>query len=292
MARRSRLALLTPLTRLARLPVRHAPAVWLALSCSLATLPTAQAADAPPAPNVSAASAVRTAPRDVRGAWKIVQARTEPILDTRRTRLDLGADGRLSGHTSCNTMSGDYALDGSSIRIGRIVTTRMACGPTALEQEDRILSALEAAKTIKVRDDGLLEIRDEDGRGVLRALRFETAQAEPETQPPPASDLPKTGAGVPSWPVVGRQGAIKVVIVPLASARDRTAYDREIGAICGDGESCFVNFFSNSTGAPVTVPLPDAIANEATAVFRRSVKQGGEFFRWSCRLGLPTGDCF
>jgi heat shock protein HslJ len=258
----------------------------------LVNLPVAMAADAPGAPEVAAVAGAPAAPRDVRGAWKIVQARTEPILDTRRARLDLSNDGRLSGHTSCNTMSADYVLDGAAIRIGRIATTRMACGPLSMEQEDRVLSALEAAKTIKVRDDGLLEIRDEDGRGVLRALRFDAAPAEPETTAAPAAEPPKPGAAAPSWPVVGRQGIIKVVIVPVASARDREAYDREIAAICGDGESCFVNFFSNSTGAPVTVPLPDVIANEATAIFRRSVKQGGEFFRWSCHLGLPTGDCF
>lgn len=272
--------------------LRHALLAALVLACGLGGLPQTMAADAPAAPASAAVPGSPAAARDVRGAWKIVQARIEPILDARRARLDLGADGRLSGHTSCNTMSAEYALEGSSIRIGRIATTRMACGPLLMEQEDRILSALEAAKTIKVRDDGLLEIRDEDGRGVLRALRFETEQATAPTQAPPVTDPPKAGTVAPSWPVVGRQGIIKVVIVPLASARDRVAYDREIAAICGDGESCFVNFFSNSTGAPVTVPLPDAIANEATVVFRRSVKQAGEFFRWSCRLGMPTNDCF
>jgi len=272
--------------------LRRALLASLALACGLGGLPQTMAADAPAASTSPAVARAPAAAGDVRGAWKIVQARIEPILDTRRARLDLGPDGRLSGHTSCNTMSAEYTLEGSSIRIGRIATTRMACGPLLMEQEDRILSGLEAAKTIKVRDDGLLEIRDEDGRGVLRALRFETEQVTAPTQAAPAADPPKSKAAAPSWPVVGRQGVINVVIVPLASARDRAAYDREIAAICGDGESCFVNFFSNSTGAPVTVPLPDVIANEATAVFRRSVKQGGEFFRWSCQLGMQTNDCF
>ncbi len=241
-----------------------------------------------------AASAPAMIP-SVHGAWKIVQARTEPILDQRQARLDLGADGRLGGHTSCNTMSAPYTLDGPQIRIGPIVTTRMACSPLRLEQEDRILTALESAVTAIVRGDGLLEIRDSDGRGLLRALRFDAA-AEPTepAAPSPATtpEPPKEPVKAATWPVVGRQGLIQIVIVPTSAVRDRKAYDREIAAICQPELSCFINFYSNSTDAPVVVPLPDAIANEATVVFRRSIKQAGEFFRWNCKLGLPENDCF
>lgn len=108
---------------------------------------------------------------DVRGAWVIEQARSEPIIDKRRARLMLGRDGRLSGHNSCNTMTGTFTLEGDRIRFGPIATTRMACAELQREQEDRILSALELAVTARVRPDGLLEIRDADGRGLLRATR-------------------------------------------------------------------------------------------------------------------------
>ena len=106
----------------------------------------------------------------------------------------------------------------------------------------------------------------------------------------PAAEAVTAPAG--SWPVVGRQGVIQIVIVPVEQATNRAAYDREIASICTPGITCFVNFFSNSTGATVALPLPDAISAEATAIFRRSIKQGGEFFRWSCRLRQPEADCF
>jgi heat shock protein HslJ len=112
------------------------------------------------------------ADRDVRGAWRIEQARTEPMLDKRLARLDFGTDGRLTGHTSCNRLSAPYTLQGDRIEIGRVVTTRMACVRLLMEQEDRVLTALELARTARVRPDGLLELRDEDGRGVLRATRL------------------------------------------------------------------------------------------------------------------------
>lgn len=108
---------------------------------------------------------------DIHGTWVIEQARAEPILDKRRARLVLGRDGRLSGHNSCNAMNGSFTLEGDRIRIGPVATTRMACPELLREQEDRILTALELAVTARVRPDGLLEIRDADGRGLLRATR-------------------------------------------------------------------------------------------------------------------------
>ena len=108
----------------------------------------------------------------VQGTWRIEQARSEPLLDRRRARLEFGPDGRLSGHTSCNTLRATFTLEGDRLKIGPIATTRMGCNEAEREQEDRVLTALELARTARVRPDGLLELRDEDGRGVLRATRL------------------------------------------------------------------------------------------------------------------------
>jgi hypothetical protein len=95
-----------------------------------------------------------------------------------------------------------------------------------------------------------------------------------------------------AWTVAGRQGVILQVIVPLELAKDRDAYRQQIEILCQGKETCFVNFYTNSTGAPLAIPLPDAIAHEATATQRRSAKRGSEVFRWSCRLALTEPDCF
>lgn len=94
------------------------------------------------------------------------------------------------------------------------------------------------------------------------------------------------------WQLVGRQGLLLHVIVPVAAAADPEAYQRELPRICGEQETCFVNFYTNSTGAAAALPLPDAIATEATAVYRRSAKQGSEGIRFSCRLKRPEPGCF
>jgi heat shock protein HslJ len=116
-------------------------------------------------------SAAPPKPAGPLGLWRIDQARSEPILDRERARIELHSDGRFTGHTSCNTMNGSYTLDGDRIRFGPPATTRMACAELQREQEDRILTALELAATARVRPDGLLELRDAEGRGVLRASR-------------------------------------------------------------------------------------------------------------------------
>jgi heat shock protein HslJ len=122
---------------------------------------------------VVAGCAFNAPPLQVQGAWRIEQARSAPVIDKRQARLDFGANGRLSGHTSCNVFSTTYTLQGEQLRIGPVVSTRMACGDLQSEQEDRILNALELAATVKVRPDGLLEMRDREGIGVLRAMRFD-----------------------------------------------------------------------------------------------------------------------
>ena len=108
----------------------------------------------------------------VAGAWRIAQARSEPMLDSRRARLDFNPDGRLTGHTSCNPLSARYTLDGERLTLQQLSSGRARCATLQLEQEDRVLSALDAVTSARVRPDGLLELRDADGRGVLRATRW------------------------------------------------------------------------------------------------------------------------
>jgi len=103
---------------------------------------------------------------------------------------------------------------------------------------------------------------------------------------------PASAAASSPWLEAGRQGVTRLVIVPMAQARDKAAYLREIATLCAGVESCFINFYTNSSGAEVTVPLPDAIAQQAVASYRLSAKRGSEVLRFSCRLALEEPNCF
>lgn len=95
-----------------------------------------------------------------------------------------------------------------------------------------------------------------------------------------------------AWTVAGQQGLVRYVIVPAEQARDAEAYLRQVAKLCDPERTCFLNFYTNSSGAPESVPLPDAIASEATATFRRSMKNGAERLQWSCRMKMPQQECF
>jgi hypothetical protein len=94
------------------------------------------------------------------------------------------------------------------------------------------------------------------------------------------------------WPVMGQQGLVRLVLVPAPDARELVAYEKAINKLCDPERTCFLYFYTNSTGAAPTVPLPDAIAQEATATYRRSMKNGVQIFMWSCRLKMPDRECF
>ena len=45
------------------------------------------------------------------------------------------ADGQLGANAGCNTLSGSYTLDGSTIVIEQMAGTEMACEPALMEQD-------------------------------------------------------------------------------------------------------------------------------------------------------------
>ena len=56
-------------------------------------------------------------------------------------RLEFVRDGRLTGYTGCNLMSGTWRLEAGEIRLGPIVATKRMCiGPEA-EVERRFLAS-------------------------------------------------------------------------------------------------------------------------------------------------------
>jgi heat shock protein HslJ len=86
-----------------------------------------------------------------------------PVADGTFTTLLL-ADGRLSGNAPCNQYSGDYTLEGTSISIGSIVRTRMAC--PNLDQEDAYLNALQEVTSYAI-EDNILVLAGADGTALL-----------------------------------------------------------------------------------------------------------------------------
>ena len=72
--------------------------------------------------------------------------------------------GLASGSGGCNTFSGTYALDGTTLMFGEeISTTLMLCEESVQAVEDAYLSALPEVVGWTM-SDGVLQLSDESGR--------------------------------------------------------------------------------------------------------------------------------
>ncbi len=73
-----------------------------------------------------------------------------------------GDDGTISGSSGCNTFSGTYSVDGTTLSIGPLSTTRLACAEPVMEQEQAYLDALQASTQYELASDRLT-LRNDDG---------------------------------------------------------------------------------------------------------------------------------
>lgn len=91
------------------------------------------------------------------------EAVVSPIIETNPT-LVFGDDGTVSGSAGCNTYSGAYSINGESISIGTLATTRRMCiePEGIMEQELSFLTYLEKAETWLIQGDILYLRTSED----------------------------------------------------------------------------------------------------------------------------------
>ncbi|MFO1539083.1 MAG: META domain-containing protein [Chloroflexota bacterium] len=114
-------------------PIRAALAAILATTLLGAALPAA-AQDADPALLV-----------DV--SWPLVALDGAAVPAAAAIDATFAADGSLSGSAGCNRFMGSYTLDGATIAIAPLATTRMACDPDTMAREAAFLDLLQAAST-------------------------------------------------------------------------------------------------------------------------------------------------
>ena len=86
------------------------------------------------------------------GSWDVTgynngkQATVSPVADSKLTAI-FTAD-QVSGSAGCNTYSGGYTIDGTTVKIGPLASTLRACADEAVNvQEQQFLAALQASTT-------------------------------------------------------------------------------------------------------------------------------------------------
>jgi heat shock protein HslJ len=84
--------------------------------------------------------------------------------------------GMVSGSTGCNRFTGPYSVEGDTLELGAIASTRMACVPPADAVEREFLAALERVEHWRS-DGGSLVLLGDGGCGVA-PLRGRNAGAD------------------------------------------------------------------------------------------------------------------
>ncbi|TFU01223.1 META domain-containing protein [Polymorphobacter arshaanensis] len=105
------------------------------------------------------------------GPWKVVSfddGSTVPANVTAEITFEPGDHGtsKVFGNGGCNRFSGGWSQKGSTIKIGPLASTMMACEPDSSAFESKFHAVLNAASKLSWDADGTAKISTADGKWV------------------------------------------------------------------------------------------------------------------------------
>jgi heat shock protein HslJ/uncharacterized protein YraI len=103
--------------------------------------------------------------------WVAMSLYGNPTLTEAMPNLFFYDDGRAAAFGGCNNFSGPYYISGSSISIGPLAGSLVACSEAITAQEQVYLNALQSAVSFQV-NAGELVLRDGSGQEVGRFSRL------------------------------------------------------------------------------------------------------------------------
>jgi heat shock protein HslJ/membrane-bound inhibitor of C-type lysozyme len=105
--------------------------------------------------------------RLLRGAvWVVEDLAGAGIIDRSRVTIEFLEGNRIAGRASCNRYTGPYELRGEGIGIGPLASTRMACAPALMNQEDRFLKLLAQVNSVLIGQQGQLLLSTPEGDSI------------------------------------------------------------------------------------------------------------------------------
>jgi heat shock protein HslJ len=106
--------------------------------------------------------------------WHLEDLGGAGVIDNSQASLAFPEAGRIGGNGSCNRFMGTATIEGGSIKIKPLGTTRMACPEAVGNQENKYLKALEGATRYEWKDPYLLIYSE----GMEQPLKFTKAQGK------------------------------------------------------------------------------------------------------------------
>ena len=102
-------------------------------------------------------------------AWEVTSLADEDPLDDHPITFEFDAEGNIAGDASCNRFGGTCTIEGNTIKVGPLRSTRRACEPEIMQQETKFLALLATVTAWEIGAEGELVMRGEGGE--IRAKR-------------------------------------------------------------------------------------------------------------------------
>jgi heat shock protein HslJ len=108
-------------------------------------------------------------------AWQVTTLAGQTPLADHPITFEFDNEGNIAGDGSCNRFGGSCKIEGDKIEVGPLRSTRRACEPEIMQQEQKFLALLAAATAWSIDGDDLVLTAPD---GEIRASR--TAAQSPQ----------------------------------------------------------------------------------------------------------------
>ncbi|MCK0163404.1 META domain-containing protein [Marinobacter sp. S6332] len=88
--------------------------------------------------------------------WVVEDLAGAGIIDSSRMTVEFFDENRLAGRASCNRYGGQYELTAEGMTFDYMFSTKMACAPALMNQEDRFLKLMSNVKRAEIGPNGKL----------------------------------------------------------------------------------------------------------------------------------------
>ena len=108
-------------------------------------------------------------------AWEVTNFGEQTPLADHPITFEFDTEGNIAGDGSCNRFGGTCAIEGNTIKVGPLRSTRRACEPEIMQQEHKFLALLGSVTTWQIDSDGTLVLVGEEGE-IRAKKRIETPE--------------------------------------------------------------------------------------------------------------------
>ncbi|MBM7845172.1 META domain-containing protein [Herpetosiphon giganteus] len=133
----------------------------LIIGCGTTNSPTAQPTTVPTInPEANQANLIGS-------RWNVLTINGQPLVGQNALPFTIESASTVSGNSGCNSYGGPISIDGSTMQIGPLVSTLMACADNDVQtQEIALLRAFEQVRSYQ-QTDANLSLLDEQGTVVV-----------------------------------------------------------------------------------------------------------------------------